>query len=209
MRARTEDLRQRAVRVGARLFAKNSYAATTTREISKAIGITNGTFHHHFATKEDLQLAICERSFSRIARANRTAIEGVDDDVERLRAMIVAYISVLVEDKYLHKTAVVDMRALTGENLARAEAAVDDVRGAILEVVRTGQGHGAFRTDLAAKDLVLMLVNLVTWSLWTEPKAEITTDVLEAVVATVFLDGAAPAAYRNQGADAIAADAGG
>lgn len=191
MRARTEDLRQRALRVGARMFAKNSYAATTTREISKAIGITNGTFHHHFPTKEDLLLAICERSFGRIARVNRAAIDGIDDDLERLRALIEAYVSVVLEDEYLHKTAVIDMRALSDHNLARAEVAVAEVRDLILEVVLAGQEHGAFRTDIDAEDQVLMLVNLITWNLlWLGPKGEPDVDALEAAVGTIFLDGA-------------------
>jgi AcrR family transcriptional regulator len=190
MRARTEDLRQRALRVGARMFAKNSYAATTTRELSKAIGITNGTFHHHFATKEDLQLAICERSFARIARGNQVALEGIEDDDERLRALIAAYVAVLLEDRYLHKTAVVDMRALAGENLARAEAAADEVREVVVNVLRAGQEHGAIRADIAAEDLALVLIDLVTWGLWTEPKAEVDADTLQATITAVLLDGA-------------------
>jgi len=173
------------------MFAKSSYAATTTRELSKAIGITNGTFHHHFATKEGLLLAICERSFGRIARANRAALEGIDDDLERLRALIASYAAVLNEDKYLHKTAVVDMRALDGENLASAEAAAAEVRAIVLEVVRSGQEHGAFRDDLDAADLALILIDLITWSLWTEPRPEADADSLQAAVAAVFLDGAA------------------
>ena len=30
--------------VGARLFAEKGYSATTTRELSLALGVTNGTF---------------------------------------------------------------------------------------------------------------------------------------------------------------------
>jgi AcrR family transcriptional regulator len=193
MRARTEDLRQRALRVGARMFAKNSYAATTTRELSKAIGITNGTFHHHFATKEDLQLAICERSFARIARAIRTGTEGIEDDVECLRALVGAYVSVLLEDRYLHKTAAVDMRALAGANLARAEVAAAEVRDLVVETLKTSQDHGAVRADIAAEDLAVMLIDLITWSLWTEPRSELDPDSLQASVTTVFLDGAVAA----------------
>jgi AcrR family transcriptional regulator len=51
-----------AIAIGARLFARKGYAATTTRELSKAMGITNGTFYHYYESKEDLLLKICEES---------------------------------------------------------------------------------------------------------------------------------------------------
>jgi AcrR family transcriptional regulator len=182
------------------MFAKNSYAATTTREISKAIGITNGTFHHHFPTKEALLFAICERSFLRIERAVRKAIDGVDDDVVRLRSLIQVYLSVIFEDRDLHKTALVDMRSLEDENLRRAEESVAEVQELVREVVGRGRERGVFRTDIGEEDLVLMLLNLINWPLfWVGPKNELQVKELEAAAATLFLDGARAEAAAKAG----------
>lgn len=191
MRARTEDLRQRALRVGARLFARSSYDATTTREISKAIGITNGTFHHHFPTKEDLLVAICERSYMTISRAGSGALDGVEGDEERLRTLIRTYVSVVLEDPPLHKTAVTDVRSLNPENRAKVDASFAVLTEQFGAIVRRGQESGALRADLADEDLVSLLVNLVTWSLlWTDRKEELDPAAVEFAASSIFLDGA-------------------
>ena len=54
-RERTTQIIKNAMR----LFAKQGYAATTTRQIADACGINIGTLYHHAGTKSDvLQLAM-------------------------------------------------------------------------------------------------------------------------------------------------------
>lgn len=61
MVTRAEQLAQthRAILDAAReLFLKNGYAATSTRDIAKAIGITQPALYHHFKDKEVIFLAV-------------------------------------------------------------------------------------------------------------------------------------------------------
>lgn len=70
-------------------FSAQGYAATTTRMIAEAAGLTAGAVHHHFGRKQDLMLAVHEdvssRSSVRIrertagAATAREMVEGVLD----------------------------------------------------------------------------------------------------------------------------------
>jgi AcrR family transcriptional regulator len=45
----------------AEVFARKGFAAATLDEIAEAAGFTRGAFHHHFASKEELFLAVIAR----------------------------------------------------------------------------------------------------------------------------------------------------
>lgn len=53
-----EGLRARILDEAMRLFQTRGYHATGMREVMQATGTTSGAFHHHFATKEALALAV-------------------------------------------------------------------------------------------------------------------------------------------------------
>ena len=57
-RART---RAALLEAAATVFARKGFAAATLDEISETAGYTRGAFHHHFASKEELFLAVIAR----------------------------------------------------------------------------------------------------------------------------------------------------
>jgi AcrR family transcriptional regulator len=48
------------------LFAKRGYSATTTEQIARQAGISKGLIFTHFATKQDILLAIFDEQFERV-----------------------------------------------------------------------------------------------------------------------------------------------
>lgn len=55
-----EARRQQILDVSLDMFVRHGYTGTSTREISKAIGISSGLMFHYFKSKEDLYLAHLE-----------------------------------------------------------------------------------------------------------------------------------------------------
>lgn len=183
---------QRASRVGARLFAKRGYAATTTRELSRGLGITNGTFYHHFATKEDLLKQICEESLDRITGAVKAAVQGCGDPAVRIEALIHAHVRTMLADQDLHKTMLMEIRSLNGVNRAEVLAKRADYSTFITTVIAGAQTEGTVRSDLSPKLLTLLLLNLLNWTIiWYKDGGELKADELAAAITAVFLDGSA------------------
>jgi AcrR family transcriptional regulator len=58
-----ERVRAKIQRSAERLFRKHGFNAATTRQIATAAGVAAGTVFNYFPTKDDLGLALLERSF--------------------------------------------------------------------------------------------------------------------------------------------------
>ncbi len=59
------DVRERLLDVATELFARKGYAASTTREIVAAAGVTKPVLYYYFKSKEGIYLELLERAFQR------------------------------------------------------------------------------------------------------------------------------------------------
>ncbi len=55
-----EERRRLIIESAAKLFSQHGFRGTTTREIARAVGVSEATVFKHFATKEELYTAIIE-----------------------------------------------------------------------------------------------------------------------------------------------------
>jgi AcrR family transcriptional regulator len=83
--------RRQIMQEAARLFGTRGFEATTIRDIASATGILGGSIYYHFASKEDIFVAVHGAGMEKITQAVLDAIEGVDDPWDRLEAAAVAH----------------------------------------------------------------------------------------------------------------------
>src|ERR1700691_1930788 len=82
----------------ARLFARSGYHDTSIRDIVRAIGMLPGSLYCHFASKEDLLVAVYEEGVRRMLDAVSAAIEDADADPwERLERACVGHLEALLQ----------------------------------------------------------------------------------------------------------------
>jgi AcrR family transcriptional regulator len=67
------------------------------RAVSERVGKTPPSIYLHFADKDELMLAACERRFDSLARFTSEAQSGLDDPVDRIRACGRAYVQFAIE----------------------------------------------------------------------------------------------------------------
>jgi AcrR family transcriptional regulator len=58
-----DQTRQRILHTASELFVEHGYAGTSIRDISERLGMTKGSLYYHFASKEELLLALVEPLF--------------------------------------------------------------------------------------------------------------------------------------------------
>ncbi len=56
------DTRERIIKIAEKLFAKQGYDGTSTRQISSEVGISIQTLHHHIQNKANLYNLVLERA---------------------------------------------------------------------------------------------------------------------------------------------------
>lgn len=88
VRVSGEERRRQIIEAATTLFSRKGFRGTTTREITRAVGVSEAMLFKHFATKEELYAAIIEAK-SHVEELMDTVVEAAErgDDAEVLRTL--------------------------------------------------------------------------------------------------------------------------
>ena len=163
--------RRRAIEdVASGLFRERGYAATSVRDIARALDIQGASLYAHVTSKEDVLWAIVERSASAFEKAGDRALArgaGVPADATaRLGALVRAHVGVIVADPELASVFVHEWRHLSGKRRDAILARRDAYERRFRQVIRRGIAARDFApTDppLAAAFLLTALNGIAGW----------------------------------------------
>ncbi len=82
----------------ARLFCEQGYLGTTVRDIAREAGMLPGSLYCHFATKDDLLVAVYTRGVDQVCEAVHEAVHRIDDPWRRIEAACVAHLEAILRD---------------------------------------------------------------------------------------------------------------
>jgi AcrR family transcriptional regulator len=92
-RGQGEQLRDEILAAAERiLISTNDQASLSIRAIATAVGVTPPSIYLHFADRNDLVFAVCERQWAKLEQAMADAAAGVEDPWERIRRRGYAYL---------------------------------------------------------------------------------------------------------------------
>jgi len=146
------------VDAGLELAREDGPDAVVVREASRRAGVSHNAAYRHFADRDELLKAVCERCMSELARrieAQVHAVEADDDEVatarRRLRATGAAYVEFAVAEPGWFRTAFAVPRGLAhfglGEGVGDSGLNPFELLNAHLDAVTAAGGlpaeHGA------------------------------------------------------------------
>lgn len=182
---------ERVWAVSAQLFREKGYHGTTTRELAERLEMTRASLYYYVSKKEDLLYGICTEALHHVMDAVRTATDAESDPRERLRALIRAQLISSLTEIDLHATMLLNLHQLTGDQLKEVIALRDEYEALVGGVVRDAQAAGVLRDDLALRNLILVLLNMVNWTLtWYRPGGPLQPEEFARVIGEVYLEGA-------------------
>jgi AcrR family transcriptional regulator len=164
----TSDRRREIDEVASELFHANGYAATSVRDIARALDIQGASLYAHVASKEDLLWAIVDRAATAFEDGADRALADTtsDDPVERLAAIVEAHVEVVTADPERASVFVTEWRHLSPERRAAIGARRDAYESRLRTVISDGMAIGAFAAvdpALAASFLLTALNGIATW----------------------------------------------
>jgi AcrR family transcriptional regulator len=150
----------------ARLFAGKGYGATSMRDIAGAVGMLPGSLYYHFASKEELLVAVYEEGVRRIKAALAPALARPGDPWQRLENACAAHLAGLLEGSD-YGQVVIRVRPDDAPDVAsRLVALRDEYEHAFSQAIQDLPLPP--RTDRRA--LRLMLLGALNWSqTWYRP----------------------------------------
>jgi len=154
--------------VASELFHANGYAATSVRDIARALDIQGASLYAHVASKEDLLWSIVDRAATTFEQAVARALEDTasDDPVERLAAIVEAHVEVVTADPERASVFVTEWRHLSPERRDGIGRRRDTYERRLRDLIADGQAIGAFAAvdpALAATFLLTALNGIATW----------------------------------------------
>jgi AcrR family transcriptional regulator len=151
-RADARRNREKVLEAGRERFARAGLDAQMD-EIARAAGVGVGTVYRHFPTKQDLLRALADDRFEGLAEAARDALE-VEDAWQGFVGFMTYSARVMSEDRALSEA----MDQLPG--LCRTSAARVDMLALTGEVVARAQASGELRADLLPEDVPALVCGL-------------------------------------------------
>jgi AcrR family transcriptional regulator len=163
--------RQAIEDVAGALFRERGYAATSIRDIARALSLQGASLYAHVSSKEDVLWAIVDRAAARFEvaadRAELASAAGHPGHPdEALAALIRAHVDVLTADVAEAGVFVREWRSLGPERRAAILARRDAYEARFQRLIADGISVGAFAlTDpaLAASTLLSAINGVATW----------------------------------------------
>jgi AcrR family transcriptional regulator len=168
-----EARREQILAAALKCFSRDGFHQTTTADIVRESGLSQGTLYLYFRSKDDLIAAITDDRHRREAALNALA-EQEQDPMQSILTLFRLYARRLSEPDERDELRVGVQgwaEALRDENIKAG--VLDGVRlahSALLRVIRRGQKRGAFRKNLdaaaAARLLIAIFQGFVLQSVW-------------------------------------------
>jgi AcrR family transcriptional regulator len=164
--------------VASGLFHANGYAATSIRDIARALDMQGASLYAHVASKEDLLWAIVDRAATAFERAADRADEETRgaDAVERLAALVEAHVEVVTADPGRTSVFVTEWRHLSGGRRSAIAGRRDAYEARFRDTVADGVAIGAFAATDAALAATFILTALNGIATWYRPDGRLSAD---------------------------------
>jgi TetR/AcrR family transcriptional regulator, cholesterol catabolism regulator len=163
--------RQAIEDVASDLFRERGYAATSIRDIARALSVQGASLYAHVTSKEDVLWGIVDRAASRFeTAADRAELEAEGsrsgDPAEAIASLVRGHVQVLTADVDGASVFVHEWRALGPERRAAILTRRDAYEARFRRRIEDGIALGLFAItdpDLAASTLLSALNGVASW----------------------------------------------
>jgi AcrR family transcriptional regulator len=136
--------------------------AVSTSMISKRINVSQPAIYKHFPTKDAIWLAVSDQLARRLAENVEACRASRDTPEARLRTLVMRHIGFVQEVPALPDIMVMRQASPSHEAIRqRLQAEMANLRGLMVELVGAAQDRGVLRHDIAARDIVTLIIGIV------------------------------------------------
>lgn len=178
---RARNSRHDVVSAAGRLFAKRGYHGTSMRHLGTELGLVGSSLYSHVTSKEDLLVEVVEQGAALFeeaaARAQVTEGRGAD----RLRALIVGHVGVVVDHLDEVRTFLNEARFLDAGHRRRILAARDAYEDEFRAAIGAGLADGSLDWPIDAKLAGIMVLSILnSLERWYDPGGPLDEEALVA-----------------------------
>jgi AcrR family transcriptional regulator len=180
--------------IAAGQFRRRGFERTSVRDIAEALGMTSGSLFYHFATKEELLVAVMEGGVRDIMQSVRDGLAGETRLPERLLSMVRCHLKALLGAKLDAMTVLLyEWRSLSPAAQTRVLALRDAYEALWMEPINEAVVLGWVDPDAAlVRQTILGALN---WTAqWYRSEGRLDVDALAQRMYTMLFPRVAAAA---------------
>jgi len=164
--------------IAAGQFRRRGFERTSVRDIAEALGMTSGSLFYHFATKEELLVAVMEGGVRDIMQSVRDGLAGETRLPERLLSMVRCHLKALLGLRLDAMTVLLyEWRSLSPAAQTRVLALREAYEALWMEPINEAVVLGLVESDaVLVRQTVLGALN---WTAqWYRPEGRLDVDAL-------------------------------
>ncbi|MEO9224280.1 MAG: TetR/AcrR family transcriptional regulator [Acidimicrobiales bacterium] len=158
-RARALSRGDRFITAAAELLRETGKPEFTVQEVVDRSGMSLRSFYHHFATKDDLLLALIEETITSYVKRAQPKIEAIDDPVKKLRVFVEMLYGDEDSDDPAARGMVIFHRQLADSRTDEFVASLIPQTELLHGILEAGVASGAFRDDIPVNVLAAFITH--------------------------------------------------
>lgn len=172
-----------------RVLKDKGFAATSVRDIAKALEMEPASLYSHFSSKEDILKITCFDMAQKFELAVKEVNDIYFNAEEKLRMAIKLHVQILTDNLDSAIIFIRDWRNLTGESLEQFIAKRNVYEDGMREIVQTGIDEGIFN-ETDKKFAALTILSSVNWIVeWYQPNGKLTPEEIAEKLSGFILSG--------------------
>jgi AcrR family transcriptional regulator len=161
------DVPRKLLTAAVRCFASNGFHATTTRDISSAVGLSPGALYVHFPSKEDVLFEIIRTAHQRVL-TYITELGGLatDDPVRHLQALVARYTEWHARYHVAARVSQYELAGLSAEHYQEILTMRHETNVVFRAAVQRGVTTGEFAdidVKRVSRAILSLAIDLVRW----------------------------------------------
>jgi len=161
------DVPRKLLTSAVRCFASNGFHATTTRDISSAIGLSPGALYVHFSSKEVVLFEIIRTAHQRVlGYVTDSAGPATDDPRRHLQTLVSRYTEWHARHHVAARVSQYELAGLTPEHYEQILAMRHETNDVFRAAVEHGVATGSFAdidVKRVARAILSLGIDLVRW----------------------------------------------
>lgn len=171
------------------VLKEKGYAATSVRDIAKALDMEPASLYSHFKNKEDILKITCFDMADKFEIAVQEVNDIYFNAEEKLRMAIKLHVEILTQNLDSALIFIRDWRNLTGTSLDQFVANRNRYEAGFREIVQTGIDEGIFN-ETDKKFAALTILSSVNWIVeWYKPGGNLNAEQIAEKLSDFILSG--------------------
>jgi TetR/AcrR family transcriptional regulator, cholesterol catabolism regulator len=171
------------------VLKEKGYAATSVRDIAKALSMEPASLYSHFKSKEDILKITCFDMADKLEIGIADVNDIYFNAEEKLRTAINLHVKVLTQNLNSAMIFIRDWRNLTGKSLDQFILKRNAYEAGFREIVQTGINEGIFN-ETDKKFAALTILSSVNWIVeWYKEDGSLSSEQIATKLSDFILSG--------------------